>query len=332
MYRLYKKVIKSNEFPYGMRQLDEKENPFLEGACILSALDVNKGDKDTNGAINRVLEFAKVRDYLSHKDKCDLDKFPVSFLGIDYGEREGQDGTHRIETPYKEGTKEFADRYLLPLISRNGKKITYYDAIKNLRSVNIVPFGEAADFSLDLMEQLRNRMVGLKYTSDEIKNILMQICVFPIEADVNKMKKFRSTTLGFLDCNDQRVSAYKDPFIKDKYEKVYAVNWTNSGVVQVNGDGSHDFRTVYDQGRAFPAMISSAVIRALNNSMNSYSVDSCQSISLDYITAEFMDLLDMSEANIPRDAILKKIKDLRIPQKNDRKKELKEGKTFNIER
>ena len=45
-----------------------------------------------------------------------------------------------------------------------------------------------------------------------------------------------------------------------------------------------------------------------------------------------MDLLDMSEANIPRDAILKKIKDLRIPQKNDRKKELKEGKTFNIER
>ena len=332
MYRLYKKVTKSDEFPYGMRRLDESENPFLEGACILSALDVNHSDKDTNEAINRVLEFAKVRDYLSHENKLDLGKYPIRFLGIDYGEREDKDGTHRVETPYKEGTKEFTDKYFLPLISKDGKRISYLDAIKNLRNVNIVPYGDAAEFSLELMEQINQWMTNLKYSKDEIKNLLMQICVFPIETDINNMKKFKSTTLGFLDCNDQRVMTYKDPFMKDRHEKVYAVDLTNAGVVQVNGDGSHDYRKVYGQGRAFPAMISSAVIRALDNSMKSFNNTNSQSISLDYITSDYMDLLDMSEADIPRDVILKKIKPLEIPQKKDSKRKWTNGSLFNVER
>ena len=77
MYRLYQKVNKSDKFPYGMRKLEENENPFIEGTCLLVTLEDNKNDKDTNESINRILEFAKVRDYLSHENKVDLDKFPV---------------------------------------------------------------------------------------------------------------------------------------------------------------------------------------------------------------------------------------------------------------
>ena len=331
MYRLYQKVNKSDEHPYGMRKLEENENPFIQGPCLLSVLDVNKSDKDTNESINRILEFAKVRDYLSHENKFDLDKYPIRFLGVDYGDIEGQDGNVKIEVPYKEGTKEFVEKYLVPLVSEDGKRLVYLKAIKNLRNLNIVSYGKKADFSLELLEQLSYNMSNLKYNVDEIKNLLMQICVFPIETDIDNVKKFRSTTMGFLDCNDPVAISYKDKFMKDRPEKVYAVDLINSGVVQANGDGSHDFKTVYNQGRAFPAMISSAVIRALSNSMNNYTSKTSQSISLDYITSQFMDLLDMSEANISRDAILKKIKPLESRQKNDIGK-FTEGPLFNDER
>ena len=66
--------------------------------------------------------------------------------------------------------------------------------------------------------------------------------------------------------------------------------------------------------------------------MKSFNNTNSQSISLDYITADYMDLLDMSEADIPRDVILKKIKPLEIPQKKDSKRKWTNGSLFNVER
>ena len=65
--------------------------------------------------------------------------------------------------------------------------------------------------------------------------------------------------------------------------------------------------------------------------MNNYTSKTSQSISLDFITSQYMDLLDMSEANISRDAILKKIKPLESRQKNDIGK-FTESPLFNGER
>ena len=64
MYKLYKRVPKTKDFMYGVKPIEESENPFLEGPCLLcisGQYDNSLAKKSNFGVVKEGMKMARLR-------------------------------------------------------------------------------------------------------------------------------------------------------------------------------------------------------------------------------------------------------------------------------
>lgn len=82
MYELYQKVQKSTDNLYGKRKIEDNENPFLDGPCMLCWAAQDYLDKDVFGTAKFGMKMARITTKNNHVANYKLDDFPVKFLTV----------------------------------------------------------------------------------------------------------------------------------------------------------------------------------------------------------------------------------------------------------
>lgn len=267
MYKLYEAVPKSKENLYGQKEIEEAENPFLDTPCLLciSAGGI-ANNKNVFGTTKRGMEMARMRIRGDRNAGFTIKDFPVKFLSMKL-DINNQDNTISKE----ERIDVFVNQYLLPLISNNGVKIDSTQAMKNIRNVNMMCYCDGTLIVQDIESNLLEKMQELGYTGEECEKIQSQMCVFPIST--NRLTgKQKSTCISFRDINDLEVN---DNITMEEIKKVSeseigesVFKYSNNEISYLfNGDGEHNLKKYTHSGRAMSACLSSALSKALENSI-----------------------------------------------------------------
>lgn len=267
MYKLFEKIPKSEENPYGQRDIEETENPFLDGPCLLciSAGGISS-DKNVFGTTKRGMEMARMRVRGQKNAGFSLQDFPVKFLSIKL-DTKSQDKKmtedERIDT--------FVAQYLVPLISSNGVKIDCIQAMRNMRNVNMMSYCDGTLVVQNIEQKLLDRMQELGYSNEECKKIQSQMCMFPIAT--NRLTGTqKSTCISFKDINDLEVSD-NVTFVENQKVSESTIGeaffeYSDSEVSYLfSGDGDHCLKKYTHSGMAMSACLSSALSKALENSI-----------------------------------------------------------------
>jgi hypothetical protein len=267
MYKLYEAIPKSKDNIYGQREIKRTENPFLDSPCLLC---ISAGgiavDKNVFGTTKQGMKMARMRVRGNRNAGFYLENFPVKFLSIKL-ESENQDK----KITEDERIDAFVTQYLLPLISDNGAKIDCVQAMKNMRNVNIMSYCDGTLRAQAIEEKLINKMKEFGYSDEECEKIQSQMCMFPIST--NRLKGMqKSTCISFKDINDMEVS---DNVTLDERKEVLEsaigedfFEYSNNEIAYFfAGDGSHNIKKYTNSGTAMSACLSSALSKALENSI-----------------------------------------------------------------
>lgn len=267
MYKLYEKVPKSKENLYGQREIKESENPFLEGPCLLciSAGGISM-NRNVFGTTKEGIKMARMRVRGQKNAGFDLKDFPVKFLSLKYdtiGEEKN--------TTEKEKIDAFVNQYLQSLIANNGQKIDCIQAMKNMRNINIMSYCDGTKLVQNIEENLTEKMQKLGYTDEEIRNIQSQMCMFPI-ATYRLAGMQKSTCISFKDIHDTEVNDNVTKEENDLVEQsiigedIFKYS-ENEMAYLFSGDGTHSLSKYTSDGIAMPVCLSSAISKALENSI-----------------------------------------------------------------
>lgn len=269
--RLFEKVKHTDENIYGIKQLEERDNPFEKPCvCVFLAAEGYMGSiKPINGAIKRVMEMARLTTTKSVNAGFDIDKFPVRFIGINYVHHEN-DNFHDF--------KDFATKYIEPLLIEEGHKISKEEAMRKMRNINFVSYCAGMEnTSFDskgkgLETELVSLLSKLGYEDKEITEILSQVFVMGFSSDFLD-KNSRYTSVIFNDVNDDEI--YFD--CRQRYIEFLEKNNKKYGFVHkkaqrhydfiINDNGEHGFKSQYLKGKAYPILISKVFSIVLNNSL-----------------------------------------------------------------
>ena len=157
------------------------------------------------------MEMARMRVRGQRNAGFTLKDLPIRFLSIKL-DNKSQDR----KITEDERIDLFVTQYLLPLISSNGTKIDYIQAMKNMRNVNIMSYCDGTLVVQNIEKKLLDKMQELGYSDEECEKIQSQMCMFPIATD-RLTGKQKSTCVSFKDINDLEVS---DNVTPDESQKV----------------------------------------------------------------------------------------------------------------
>lgn len=268
MYKLYEAVPKSKENLYGQKEIEESENPFLNNPCLLCISAGGIGsDKNVFGTTKKGMEMARMR-VRGHKNAgFRLKDFPVKFLSMKLSNK----GEEKKVATEEERIDMFVNQYLMPLVSKSGKKIDCIQAQKNMRNVNMMSYCNGTALIQDIEKTLLNRMKSLGYTNEECEKIQSQMCMFPIATYVLSGQQ-KSTCVSFRDINDDEVNHN----ISEEEQKRVLEAEIGEEVIEhskneieylFDGDGEHELEKYIHAGKAMSACLSSALSKALENSI-----------------------------------------------------------------
>ena len=263
MFKLYEKVSKSTENLRGVREIEDGENPFLDGPCFLCWAAQDAMTKEVFGTVKTGMKMARMRTREQLASGYDVKNFPVKFLAV----KNNYSG--------KEPMKEFFDKYFLPLISDEGNKIHLEAAMRNMRNVNIICNCNATERVIQLEERIVNSMKEIGYSDEEISSIQSQMCVFPLETG-KKLGDFKSTTISFVDTNDREVDLNVGESRRDAIKRFASESIIsdtikalskNEAIYALAGTGEHGLKKYTREGKAMPVCISRIISNALENSI-----------------------------------------------------------------
>lgn len=267
MYKLYEAQPKSKDNPYGQREIEETENPFLDGPCLLCISAGGIGiDKNVFGTTKQGMEMARMRVRGKRNAGFTLKDSPIKFLSIKL-DTKSQDKNITED----ERIDLFVTKYLLPLISSDGTKIDCMQAMRNMRNVNMMSYCDGTLVVQSIEQKLLDKMQELGYSDEECEKIQSQMCIFPISTD-RLTGKQKSTCVSFKDINDSEVS---DNVTPDESQRVSEskigetlFEYSNNEMAYLfSGDGEHNLKKYTHSGMAMSACLSSALSKALENSI-----------------------------------------------------------------
>lgn len=273
MYKLYERVPKTAEYMYGSKLIDSEENPFLEGPCLLciSAQHGNKLSSKSNfGVTKEGMKMARLRVRGQKNAGFDVKDFPVKFLSIQLDKNDEDE-----ELTSEKRISIFVNKYLVPLISKDGTKIDYIQAMKNMRNVNLMSYCDGTLLAQSIESNLINKMQELGYTNEESKKIQSQMCIFPISTNRLSAKQ-KSTCISFKDINDGETNDNVTPeerqaVLESQIGEQFFKYSNNEIAYLFNGDGDHDLKKYAKVGNAMSVCLSSAISKALENSIKNFS-------------------------------------------------------------
>ena len=260
MVHIYEKKPITHDNEYGIEEIEDKD-VFKKGPCVIFILAETKLLSSINGAMRLVTNIVNPNiDNVYDPNrrvlglgfgKLGTGSGLFSFFG-DYG------GEFSEIAPTDDELAEFVNNYFLPLISSENKKIDTSVAMKNVRNVNFVTYCDGVKIFKKIEEILETEMQKLKYSDEEIKMIISQVCLAAIVG--NSLKEgTKATSLLFADKKDPEFKKSLNSFsLNDTFTKC-----DNYLGFLVEGDGKHDLRKymIYD------LKLSSAIKTFINNSL-----------------------------------------------------------------
>lgn len=300
MYRLYEKVPKSDEYEFGLKLLEQSENPFKDGPCLVSIIAIAMWEKDINGALNQGMEALRLRTNHNENSGIGLEDFQGRILSVAYGEPSEKAGTKGKKMSNGISRKEnlddeFTKKYLFPLIEHDGKKIDVLQAMRNMRNVNLMTYCGATASALRMEECLKNRMNELGYSEQEISQIQSQMCIvgyatdIKMNAEFRDKKKIKSTCITFGDVNDGDVSAPQG--IRES-AKANDTIYYDEGYYFHYGKGAHSPKDYIIQDTSLSTGISSVLTKAVSNSIDNITSTEFKPITKELLTVGIKKIIE----------------------------------------
>lgn len=256
MIHIYEKVCKTEDNIYGIQEV--KENPFLNGPCILTMIALPLKVKDINGSLREVAKLVNPAIDNFYNPDCRL-------LGLSYGDLNSSKICFKRPSPSDEDIDEFVDKYLYSLFIEDNNKIDISIAMKNFRNLTILTYCNASKYYKKIEDKLINKMEQIGYNNDEIKSILSQICLACITGQNIIGKGIMATCVSFEDINDEDSRLYGNERIKDFVNDNGSYLFDSDPYVFASsGSGEHD----YDRYMSGDEIISNHIKQLLNTSIN----------------------------------------------------------------
>ena len=305
MYKLYERVPKSTEYEHGSRMIDDDENPFKKGPCLLcvsAMLNIppnimGQPDRSIFGLSKQGMKMARLRTTGSVNGGFELKDFPVKFLAI------RTDGKKTAEI---DETTELVDKYFLPLISENDKKIDCIQAMKNMRNVNLLSYCNGTILAKEIENILINKMNDLGYKEEEIKKIQSQMCIFPSATERLK-KNQKWTCISVTNVNDSEIFVpYNEELEKmdklvreSKSKAILAKHSDNQYEYLFEGSESHTIREYSSDGE-FPisVCVSSVISEALENSIENSRNEKFKPITVEQLISRIPQIMHKFMAGV----------------------------------
>ena len=291
MYQLYKKAEKSLENPRGAKLIEEGQNPFLKGPCMLCIAAMDVKAKSVFGLAKHGMMMARLRVRGNANGKFDVKDFPVSFLALKYNS--GKENKN-------EAIRVFADTYFTPLISINGEKLDCEVAMRNVRNVNIMSYCNGTDTVKSIEDFMVEKMRKLGYGEMDIEKIQSQMCMIPIAT--NKLNgSQKSTCISFGDINDTEVNnnvteIERDQVVASPIDEALIRYSSNEAAYLIAGDGEHKLKSYQTNGRAMPVCLSSVVSKSLENSIqNANGTKEFMPLSMEDLISEIPEISKKAE-------------------------------------
>lgn len=288
MYVLYEKVPKSEEYPNGIKRIEPDTNPFESGPCLISLVALAGNVSHANGALNRGLEALRLQTSKNVNTGISMEDIDCRVFSLLYDEP-NEVGTTKHFEPTPEGDFEFAEKYILPLITKDGQKIDTSEAMKKLRNINFLTYCNATRIPYRMEQYLKEKMGELSYSDEEIANILSQVCVigYGTETKVKNLKEgitFDSTNISVIDCNDQEVGdCYNPRGFKDALAERKIIYFKKENVCFVNASGIHSTDSYIMKDPHLSSLIASFVTSAVENSIVNSKSDTFVPLSYSFL-------------------------------------------------
>ena len=196
---------------------------------------------------------------------------------------------------HEERITEFVKKYFVPLVSVDGKRIDCTKAMKNMRNVNCMCYCNGTKFVQQIEDILIEKMNDLGYTEEEIIMIQSQMCMFPIATDRLRGKQ-KSTCVSFKDIDDDEVNKNVSEEEEERVsnssleEELFEYSDTEMSYLY-RGDGSHSLLNYTTEERAMTVCLSSAISKALENSIENSKSDEFIPISAKKLTSNFKNIM-----------------------------------------
>lgn len=272
MFKLYKKVPKSIKYPTGAQEIEENQNPFKEGPCMLCISAQDLYMKSIFGITKCGAHMARIRVNGEKGARIPIQEVPVSFLSLKNESLQGELLVQAVEN--------FVQKYIDPLISKNGKKISMEVAMKNMRNVNIIAYCNGTYKAEKITETIKQHLHKLNYTENETKQILQQIAIITFATQIN-ISDCDATVIDFRDIYDNEIEInysnipeeMLNQFQECKLEEKLFITNDNRVEYLIKGSGEHNIKEYTKNGQAMPIIVSRVISNILENSIENFEND-----------------------------------------------------------
>lgn len=284
MLSIYKKCEKSLSNPSGIVEItniNELSKPFL--LCI-SAQDII--DKSIYGIMREGAQAARV--CTSQEDApFKLSSIPVDFLGIRF----------QADEQYKYNYREIVDKLIYPYLmsSKNIKK--------QARNINIMTYCDGTITYEGIEEYLTERLEKDGYSSEDINDILSQICVVALETMANT-DSLKATTVKLVDVNDNEISTEEtDKYIQSlessKRNSLFGYLTRKNNLLYIyNGNGRHSLKEFFSNKNFAKPVLCGVISKILELSIQNSQSDGLVSIT-PYMIFEMIKKYSNESKSIP---------------------------------
>lgn len=268
MIELYELKQKTCANPRGSSKVTFGANPFMQGPVLLC---IGNDPSSRNDAKNTTRYFANVlrlRTPEAINASISMEGFPVNL--VSYNSVKPNDNKDQE-------VEAFVNQYLSPLVETNLFRKNSVEAMKNMRNVNIVTFGEGVYEANKIEEKLKERLQRVGYSQDEIGNILSQVFAVFIGAPRIRLDE-QFTSVAFSELEDTEIDrSFENPAYFTAFRDQLKYNNLHEGFTGIspnfieysryNEGAKHTLKDYYSKGKSFPAIISSVLYEGLNNSV-----------------------------------------------------------------
>lgn len=312
MHRFYEKVKESEENPYGMKPIEENENPLKNGPCLISILAIVEWESSVNAALNFGIQALRLNSKHNQESQIDLETFGGRVLSIAYGEPNPDEVSDRHgrkmkrESLLKKMDEDFIKKYFYTLIEENENRLDITKAMKNVRNVNFLSFCNSTSFILTMQELLAKRMKQLGYNEQETEQILSQMCVIGYLSDIVAWKRIHKektfgTNISCIDVNDKELTI-PDQVLEYVNEKKIVCD--DDGFFLIAGEGTHRPSRVFYEMSDVLLGISAAATTAMSNSIKNNQSEQFIPLNIQEILDKFDTIAEQKKKGIPNTEIM----------------------------
>ena len=309
MIELYELKQKTSGNPQGSSKVIYGANPFVNGPVLLCIGDNPLSREEAKATTNYFANVLRLRTPESDNARISLEGFPINLVSYNSVPSNNQSKDQEIEF--------FVTQYLSPLVERNLVAFDPIIAMKKLRNLNIVTFGNGVNEAISIEDKLVEHMQRLGFDQENIRKILSQ--VFAVYIGAPKVKDDELfTAVSFSEIEDQKIDRTKESSAvytafrhSLKYDLLHEgfKHISNNLVVysKWNPDSKHSLRDYCSTGTAFPVVIASVLYEGLNNSaINITAKDTLLPLTMSQVTSQIETFRGFARQNMDYSTMIQK--------------------------